>query len=81
MNSISLNLSPETGNISCDYDYLNEVLKPKCVKQINTMQSLLCLSVEMNSRHGELNVKNLSNGEQQLIKIEDFEKLKSIIKS
>jgi threonyl-tRNA synthetase len=29
---------------------------------------------------GELNVKNLSNGEQQLIKIEDFEKLKSLLK-
>jgi histidyl-tRNA synthetase len=32
-------------------------------------------------KRGELNVKNLSNGEQQLIKIEDFEKLKSLIKS
>ena len=32
-------------------------------------------------KRGELNIKNLSNGEQQLIKIDDFEKLKSILKS
>ena len=68
-------------NISCDYDYLNRSIKAQ-MREANKFNAKYVVFVggdEFN--RGELNIKNLSNGEQQLIKIEDFEKLKSIIKS
>ncbi len=66
---------------SCDYDYLGRSIKAQ-MREANKFNSKYVVFVggdEFN--RGELNIKNLSNGEQQLIKIEDFEKLKSIIKS
>jgi len=69
------------GNISCDYDYLKRSIKAQ-MREANKFNAKYVVFVggdEFN--RGELNIKNLSNGEQQLIKIEDFEKLKSIIKS
>ena len=68
-------------NISCDYDYLNRSIKAQ-MREANKFNAKYVVFVggdEFN--RGELNIKNLSNGEQQLIKIEDFEKLKSILKN
>ena len=67
-------------NISCDYDYLNRSIKAQ-MREANKFNAKYVVFVggdEFN--RGELNIKNLSNGEQQLIKIEDFEKLKSLLK-
>jgi len=67
--------------VSCDYDYLNRSIKAQ-MREANKFNAKYVVFIggdEFN--RGELNVKNLSNGEQQLINIEDFEKLKSIIKS
>ena len=66
---------------SCDYDYLNRSIKAQ-MREANKYNAKYVVFVGGDEfKRGELNVKNLSNGEQQLIKIEDFEKLKSIIKS
>ncbi len=68
-------------NLSCDYDYLNRSVKAQ-MREANKYNAKFVVFVGGDEfKNGELNVKNLSNGEQQLIKIEDFEKLKSIIKS
>ena len=68
-------------NITCDYDYLNRSVKAQ-MREANKYNAKFVVFVGGDEfKNGELNVKNLSNGEQQLIKIEDFEKLKSIIKS
>jgi len=68
-------------NISCDYDYLNRSLKAQ-MREANKYNAKYVVFIGGDEyKRGELNVKNLSNGEQQLIKIEDFEKLKSLIKS
>ncbi len=78
---INLSSKLRQGNISCDYDYLNRSIKAQ-MREANKFNAKYVVFVggdEFN--RGELNIKNLSNGEQQLIKIEDFEKLKSIIKS
>ena len=78
---INLSSKLRLGNISCDYDYLNRSIKAQ-MREANKFNAKYVVFVggdEFN--RGELNIKNLSNGEQQLIKIEDFEKLKSIIKS
>ena len=67
--------------LSCDYDYLNRSVKAQ-MREANKFNAKFVVFVGGDEfKSGELNVKNLSNGEQQLIKIEDFEKLKSIIKS
>jgi histidyl-tRNA synthetase len=67
--------------ISCDYDYLNRSVKAQ-MREANKFNAKYVVFVGGDEfKNGELNVKNLSNGEQQLIKIEDFEKLKSILKS
>ena len=77
--NIASNLRRE--NISCDYDYLNRSVKAQ-MREANKYNAKFVVFVGGDEfKRGELNVKNLSNGEQQLIKIEDFEKLKSIIKS
>ncbi|HEX9252913.1 MAG TPA: histidine--tRNA ligase [Ignavibacteriaceae bacterium] len=68
-------------NISCDYDYLNRSVKAQ-MREANKHNAKFVVFVGGDEyKRGELNVKNLSNGEQQLIKLEDFEKLKSIVKS
>lgn len=68
-------------HISCDYDYLNRSVKAQ-MREANKYNAKYVVFIGGDEyKRGELNVKNLSNGEQQLIKIEDFEKLKSIIKN
>jgi histidyl-tRNA synthetase len=77
--NIASNLRRE--NISCDYDYLNRSVKAQ-MREANKFNAKFVVFVGGDEfKRGELNVKNLSTGEQQLIKIEDFEKFKSIIKS
>jgi histidyl-tRNA synthetase len=78
---ISLSSKLRQEYVSCDYDYLNRSIKAQ-MREANKFNAKYVVFIggdEFN--RGELNVKNLSNGEQQLINIEDFEKLKSIIKS
>lgn len=78
---INLSSRLRQSNISCDYDYLNRSIKAQ-MREANKFNAKYVVFVggdEFN--RGELNIKNLSNGEQQLIKIDDFEKLKSMIKS
>ncbi len=68
-------------NLICDYDYLNRSVKAQ-MREANKYNAKFVVFVGGDEfKNGELNLKNLSNGEQQLIKIDDFEKLKSIIKS
>ncbi len=65
--------------ISCDYDYLNRSVKAQ-MREANKYNAKFVVFVGGDEyKRGELNVKNLSNGEQQLIRIDDFEKLKLII--
>jgi len=67
-------------NISCDYDYLNRSIKAQ-MREANKFNAKYVVFIGGDEyKRGELNVKNLSNGEQQLIKIDDFEKLKSLFK-
>ncbi len=67
--------------LSCDYDYHDRSVKAQ-MREANKHGAKYVVFVGGDEyKRGELNVKNLSNGEQQLIKIEDFEKLKSILKS
>jgi histidyl-tRNA synthetase len=68
-------------NISCEYDYLNRSVKAQ-MREANKLNARFVVFVGGDEyKRGELNLKKLSDGEQQLIKLEDFEKLKSIIKS
>lgn len=77
---ISLSSKLRRENISCDYDYLNRSVKAQ-MREANKYNAKFVVFVGGDEyKRGELNVKNLSNGEQQLIKIEDFEKLISILK-
>lgn len=66
-------------NLSCDYDYHDRSVKAQ-MREANKYNTKFVVFVGGDEyKHGELNVKNLSNGEQQLVKIEDFTLLKSII--
>ena len=66
-------------NLSCDYDYLSRSVKAQ-MREANKYNAKFVVFVGGDEyKRGELNVKNLSNGEQQLVKIEDFALLKSII--
>ena len=66
-------------NLSCDYDYLNRSVKAQ-MREANKYNAKFVVFVGGDEyKRGELNVKNLSNGEQQLVRIEDFTLLKSII--
>ena len=68
-------------NFCSDYDYLNRSVKAQ-MREANKYNAKFVVFVGGDEfTRGELNVKNLSNGEQQLINIADFEKLKSIVKS
>lgn len=66
-------------NLSCDYDYHDRSVKAQ-MREANKYNAKFVVFVGGDEyKRGELNVKNLSNGEQQLIKIEDVALLKSII--
>jgi len=68
-------------NLSCDYDYLNRSVKAQ-MREANKFNAKFVVFVGGDEyKLGELNVKNLSDGNQQLIKITDFEKLISLLKS
>lgn len=68
-------------NLSCDYDYHDRSVKAQ-MREANKFNAKFVVFVGGDEyTRGELNVKNLSNGEQQLIKINDFEKLKMLLKS
>ncbi len=67
-------------NISCDYDYLNRSVKAQ-MREANKYNAKYAVFIGGDEyKRGELNVKNLSNGEQQVIKIDEILKLKSLIK-
>ena len=67
-------------NLSCDYDYLNRSVKAQ-MREANKYNAKFVLFIGGDEyKRGELNIKNLSNGEQQLIKIEDLDKIKSLLK-
>ncbi len=68
-------------NLSCDYDYHDRSVKAQ-MREANKYNAKFVVFVGGDEyKRGELNVKNLSNGEQQLIKIKDIAKLKLLIKS
>jgi histidyl-tRNA synthetase len=65
--------------ISCDYDYLNRSVKAQ-MREANKYKAKYALLVGGDEyKRGELILKNLSNGEQQIIKSEETSKLKSKI--
>lgn len=67
-------------NLICDYDYHDRSVKAQ-MREANKYNAKFVVFVGGDEyKRGELNVKNLSNGEQQLIKIEDFNSLISLIK-
>jgi histidyl-tRNA synthetase len=67
-------------NLSCDYDYHNRSVKAQ-MREANKYNAKFVVFVGGDEyKRGEWNVKNLPNGEQQLIKIEDFNSLISLIK-
>ena len=67
-------------NLSCDYDYHYRSIKAQ-MREANKYNAKFVVFVGGDEyKRGELNIKNLSSGEQQLIKIEDISLLKSIIK-
>ena len=67
-------------NVSCDYDYLNRSVKAQ-MREANKYNSKFAVFVGGEEfKRGKLNVKNLSNSEQQTIKIEEIYKLKTMIK-
>jgi histidyl-tRNA synthetase len=75
---LSSNLRKE--NISCDFDYLNRSVKAQ-MREANKYNAKFVVFFGGDEyKRGELNIKNLSTSEQQLIKINDFEKLKLIVK-
>jgi histidyl-tRNA synthetase len=66
-------------NLSCDYDYLDRSVKAQ-MREANKYNAKYVVFVGGDEyKRNELNVKNLSNGEQQLMKIENLTLLKSII--
>jgi histidyl-tRNA synthetase len=67
-------------NISCDYDYLNRSMKAQ-MREANKQNAKYVIFVGGDEyKQGKLNLKNLENGEQQLIDVKDLENLKTIIK-
>jgi histidyl-tRNA synthetase len=67
-------------NISCDYDYLNRSMKAQ-MREANKLNAKYVIFIGGDEyKQGKLNLKNLENGEQQLIDIKDLENLKTIIK-
>lgn len=67
-------------NLSCDYDYLNRSVKAQ-MREANKYNAKYAVFIGGDEfKRGELNVKNLSNGEQQIIKVDEIYKIKSLIK-
>jgi histidyl-tRNA synthetase len=67
-------------NISCDYDYLNRSMKAQ-MREANKLNAKYVIFIGGDEyKQGKLNLKNLENGEQQLIDVKDLENLKTIIK-
>ena len=68
-------------NISCDYDYLSRSVKAQ-MREANKYNAKFAAFIGGDEyKRGELNLKNLSDGKEQLVKIDEFSKLKSIIRS
>jgi len=67
-------------NICCDYDYLNRSMKAQ-MREANKLDAKYVIFIGGDEyKQGKLNLKNLENGEQQLIDIKELENLKTIIK-
>ena len=82
-------LTLDTGNyasslrlkgFSCDYDFLNRSIKAQ-MREANKLNSKFVVFIGGDEyKRGELNVKNLSNGEQQLVKSDDLESLINLLR-
>lgn len=61
--------------LSCDYDFLNRSVKAQ-MREANKVNAKYVVFIGGDEyKRGELNVKNLSDGEQQFIKIDNIESL------
>lgn len=68
-------------NLICDYDYLNRSVKAQ-MREANKFNAKFVVFVGGEEyKRNELSVKNLSNGNQQLIKIDDVAALKQLIEN
>jgi len=66
-------------DLQCDYDYLNRSVKAQ-MREANKYNAKFVVFVGGDEyKRGELSVKNLSNGDQQLIKFDDTAALKQLI--
>ena len=66
-------------NLSCEYDYLNRSVKAQ-MREANKYNAKLAVFVGGDEyKNGKLNVKNLANGEQQLINLDEILKVKSLV--
>lgn len=82
-------LTLDTGNyasslrlkgFSCDYDFLNRSIKAQ-MREANKLNSKFVVFIGGDEyKRGELNVKNLSNGEQKLVKSDDLESLINLLR-
>jgi histidyl-tRNA synthetase len=82
-------LTLDTGNyasslrlkgFSCDYDFLNRSIKAQ-MREANKLNSKFVVFIGGDEyKRGELNVKNLSNSEQQLVKSDDLESLINLLR-
>lgn len=66
--------------LSCDYDFLNRSIKAQ-MREANKLNAKFVVFIGGDEyKRGELNVKNLSNGEQQLVKSDDLESLINLLR-
>lgn len=66
--------------LSCDYDFLNRSIKAQ-MREANKLNAKFVVFIGGDEyKRGELNVKNLSNGEQQLVKSDDLESLVNLLR-
>ncbi len=67
-------------HLSCDYDFLNRSIKAQ-MREANKLNAKFVVFIGGDEyKRGELNVKNLSNGEQQLVKSDDLESLINLLR-
>lgn len=65
---------------SCDYDFLNRSVKAQ-MREANKLNAKFVVFIGGDEyKHGELNVKNLSNGQQQSVKSDDLESLINLLR-
>lgn len=65
---------------SCDYDFHNRSVKAQ-MREANKLNAKFVIFIGGDEfKRGELNVKNLSNGEQQLVKSDDPESLINLLR-